>query len=253
MTNDRPEINSPHWPIRLQYLCSQLQKSPGPARREQLCGEAWLLLNTVLLRFIFAHASRLGFLSKEDREDIAADKTLTLLRKCEDGNWDPGGRSPGEINNFLSNVARNGILDLLRQRGRQVDQDLDGIDRWEIDAGFSGNDTRGATSGTIPSPERTVEQIQFVAAVRDCAQRLRGRAFRIWFFRTFFELSSKDIASHPDVQLKPGNVDVILQRSRQVLSECLAARGFRSRDLPPGSFVELWRTFNSTEFGPEEN
>ncbi len=252
MSGDLPDLDTPHWPRRLQSVCAELQQSPSAARRETLASEAWLLLNAVLANQLRLQEARHGHLAAQDREDVAAEKALALLRRCEDGRWDLSGRSAAEIVRFLATVARNGLVDLLRRQGRHVEQDRDGVDAWETDAGFTPSASRPDGGGryAAAAPETNVERRQFVAAVRLCADRLQERARRIWFFRTFYELASKDIARHPDVDLTPGNVDVILQRSRRSLRECLAERGFHAADLPQGCFTALWRTLGSAYDDP---
>ena len=66
---------------------------------------------------------------------------------------------------------------------------------------------------------------------------------RIWFLRVFYGTSSKDIALHPKISLKVSHVDVLLQRSRQTIRKCMNRRGYEPRDMPPGTFVELWKSF----------
>ena len=54
------------------------------------------------------------------------------------------------------------------------------------------------------------------------------------------DLPSKEIAVHPEVQLKPGHVDVILSRCRDQIRNCMGASGLEERELPPGTYAELW-------------
>jgi hypothetical protein len=56
-------------------------------------------------------------------------------------------------------------------------------------------------------------------------------------------MPSKEIALHPEVKLKIGHVDVILQRSREAIRNCMKHKGFETGHMPPGTFTELWLSF----------
>jgi DNA-directed RNA polymerase specialized sigma24 family protein len=91
-----------------------------------------------------------------------------------------------------------------------------------------------------------VERKEFVEALRHCTERLKVRARFAWFLRVFHEMSSKEIATHPAVRLKVSHVDVLLQRSRKAIRDCMERRGFEPKDMPSGAFVELWQAFPVT-------
>jgi hypothetical protein len=70
-------------------------------------------------------------------------------------------------------------------------------------------------------------------------------------------MRTKEIAAHPRVGLKPGHVDVLMQRARSGIRECMQQKGYQPQDMLPGTFVELWRIFADeiegiadTEAGP---
>ena len=42
---------------------------------------------------------------------------------------------------------------------------------------------------------------------------------------------------------KSGDVDVVLQRTRQKIRDCMRRRGFTAQDMPPGTFVDLLHSF----------
>ena len=56
-------------------------------------------------------------------------------------------------------------------------------------------------------------------------------------------MPSKDIAVHPELCLKASYVDVLLQRVRQAIRDCMLRKGFEAQDMPPGTFAELWGAF----------
>jgi DNA-directed RNA polymerase specialized sigma24 family protein len=72
---------------------------------------------------------------------------------------------------------------------------------------------------------------------------MQPRSRRIWLFRVFYEMPTRDIASHPDISLKPGHVDVLLQRCRETIRDCMRAKGHDLHEIPPGTFIEMWRCF----------
>src|SRR5258706_10331263 len=76
MTAFRPAPLEPIWPLRLQEVCWELQSRLDSKSRGRTREEAWLLLNTALRRYLRIHAGHLGKISREDVEDISANKTL---------------------------------------------------------------------------------------------------------------------------------------------------------------------------------
>jgi RNA polymerase sigma factor (sigma-70 family) len=192
------------------------------------------------MRYLRQYSPPAHGVATADLEDIAAQKSLDLLRKGEQGEWDPTGRNPGEITNFLATVARNGLLDFVRKDRRHVHPDPDGDPVWETQELAS----RGGANEEAP-PNLQVERREFVEVLRGCADELQARSRRVWFFRVFLEMSSKEIACHPEVMLKPGNVDVILQRAREAVRDCMARKGYDPQDMPPGTFSELWRVWHT--------
>jgi RNA polymerase sigma factor (sigma-70 family) len=164
-------------------------------------------------------------------EHLASEKALDLVRRLESGAWDLEGRDPGEVTGFLSTVARNGLVDLFRERGRHVEHE-----EHEIEP--------AAGSAAAPElPPVPLERKAFARSLRDCASRLTARDRTVWFFRVFYDLRSREIAQHPEVRLKPAHVDVILQRCRKAVGECMSRKGHEPGELPPGTFAELWDAF----------
>ena len=234
------DASVPKWPQRLAELAGEIHSPPSQATLDAARAEAWELLNSSLSKYLRIHSTRLGSIPREDFEDVAAEKSLDLLRKIESGAWDLSHRPASDIRGFLSKVARNGLVDVLRERGRRVEPADESRPEWEI--GDMGEET--AMSAT-EAPDIQVEQKEFAGALRRCAEKLNPRSQLVWFFRVFLDLSSKEIAAHPEVQLKVTHVDVILQRARDFVRECMKTRGFDPQDMPPGAFVELWAAFRS--------
>ena len=101
--------------------------------------------------------------------------------------------------------------------------------------------------GPNPVAADPAESKAYAEALKRCAETLENRARTIWLFRVFYEMSSKEISTHPEVRIKPGYVDVILQRVRDSLRECMRRKGHDTHQLPTGVFVELWRAFRMEE------
>ncbi|MFN8549353.1 MAG: sigma-70 family RNA polymerase sigma factor [Candidatus Eisenbacteria bacterium] len=198
-----------------------------------------MLLHTALVRYARLHSMRSSPVSKEDLEDLASTKSLDLLSRTESGMWNTKDRSGPEIAGYLSTVAKNGLLDLLHQR-RRFEQ------RPESNASEdSAGDRHAAPFREHPSsteaPGIAHERAAFAQALIGCVGSLQDRARKIWMLRVFFDLPSKEIAEHPEVRLKASHVDVLLQRTRQTVRECMLSKGFEPSEMPPGSFAEVWQ------------
>jgi RNA polymerase sigma factor (sigma-70 family) len=230
-----PGSDTPRWPVRLAALLTELRAATEAEHRDALRGETWLLLHAALSRYA---ANGIPRLSVEDREDVAAEKSLDLLARAESGAWRVDGRSPGEIAAFLATVARHGVVDWSRRQARWV--------RPRSGAAMEDLESIPHRTLTPASPEVRVEGREFARALRDCAEALQPRARRAWFFRVFYDMPTREIAAHPNIALQPGHVDVLLQRSRQAVRDCMQSRGHATQDIPPGTFAELWKRFEVT-------
>lgn len=226
----------PQWPEHLKRLADRLETTSGPVEREAVGAEVWQLLHLALRGYLTRHCARYHWRSREDLEDLAARKALELLNRLIAGQWIVADRSAPEIARFLGTVAHNSLADLIRanQRRREIgeayDDDL-------------GSDATTAPMGKLPAPEVLLERREYAHALRHCVGELSGRAQRIWFYRILLEMPSKQIARHPEIGLKAPHVDVILQRCRKAIRKCMRRKGHQPQDMPPGTFVELWKIF----------
>jgi RNA polymerase sigma-70 factor (ECF subfamily) len=216
----------------------ELESSADESSREEIAGETWNVLYFALTIYLRSHSSGIGEVSREELEDLASEKSLELLRRIVSGTTELSDRSPPEIMSFLSKVARNRLLDLLRARRRHPEPREDDRTEWETEG-------KGLTDpvATTVAPDLRLEQKEFARALRICVERLDPRSRLAWFFRVFYDMPSKDIAVHPKICLKVGHVDVMLQRCRLAIRECMHRQGFEPRDMPPGTYAELWQTF----------
>ncbi len=227
------------WQQRLRETYAEFLSTSSACGRAR--GELWLVLNVAIRRFVRGHVQHLGEIPFADIEDIASEKSLDLLGQIEALAWDIKDRTDAEIGGFVSRVARNGAVDYLRRRQRHREIEVD-LER-EKDAASS-----GLRSG-IESPDTSHERRKFVEALRECVAQLESRALRIWFFRVFYGLSTREIALHPDVAGHAKGVDMLLSRTRKKIGECMERKGHRAEDLPAGTFVEIW---NLLQGGQEE-
>jgi DNA-directed RNA polymerase specialized sigma24 family protein len=95
--------------------------------------------------------------------------------------------------------------------------------------------------------DRGVRNREFAEALAACVGALEERARRAWLFRAFYDMSSREIAAHPDVAVRVGHLDVILFRSRQALRRCMTRKGHSLETVPPGAFAELWMRLRGNE------
>lgn len=226
------------WPLHLKELSRELQCPLDESSRKEARGKVWKILNGAICLYIRFHSARLGRISIEDREDLAAEKSLYLLLRIESGKTDFTDRSPSEIAGFLSKTARNELLSFLRRESRRPEpMSEDRTERGMFDREY------GNVMSTTVAPDVLVERKEFAEALRRCVKLLNPRAGLCWFFRVFYGMASKDIAVHPRIQRKVGHVDVLLQRSRELIRDCVQKAGFYPREIPPGTFIELWKTF----------
>jgi RNA polymerase sigma factor (sigma-70 family) len=197
-----------------------------------------MVLNTAIYRLLGYHSSRLGRVPGEELEDIAAEKSLDILRRIETGTWEVTARTPVDVMRFLSKTARYGLLDALRDQGRRVELDDPDEEEWKV-GGFEAQPAVAA----IDPPDTSAERSEFSRALVECAGNLDGRSRQAWLLRAFAGLSSSEIARHPAVRRKASHVDVIVQRARRAVRECMRRKGHNPSDVPPGAFVELWSAF----------
>lgn len=245
---DEPSARAegPAWAARLVAACVRLRGAPGDPGRHPAWPDAWVLLSTGLHRYLRLHASRMAAVAEDDLTDLAAEKALGLITRIVSGAWDVEGRTGGEVAAYLSTAARNTLVDWLRREnvlvrpgGEPGDEERD-----DVRESF----TAGAAGGT----DERVRNREFAEALLACADSLEERARRAWFFRTFYDMPSREIAAHPDVAVRVGHLDVILFRSRQALRRCMTRKGHSLETVPPGAFAELWtRLRGGTRTGDE--
>lgn len=223
------------WADHLVALCRECDRRTGEPV-ERLRRQIWQIVFFRLSRYIRYHTGRLGQCDPADIEDIASEKSLDLMRQIDMGSGRLRELASKDVPGFLSAVARNGLADHLKSRGR-LTQPLDEAQPVVVDeiTGMSARSER---------PDVGVERNEFALALQDCVRVLAPAARQVWFFRVFYSMPSKVIAAHPAVGLKASHIDVVLQRSRHAVRDCMKQRGYEPHDMPPGTFAALWRLFH---------
>ncbi len=226
------------WPRQVCELASRLEREKRSEEHSSCArAELWRLLGLALAASIRMEMKSLGRLEDEDVVDIAAEKCIDLMRRIDEGAWRPQSLHPHRVRAYVRSVARNGLVDVLRRRGRIRMRPLEGADEELGDA---------MTPGTYRSHrafDDRAERDEFVDAVLDCVSEWSPRDRRVWMMRVFFEMPSRMIGAHPAVGTRPANVDVILQRCRARLRAWMTRRGHDITSVPTGTFAALWERF----------
>jgi RNA polymerase sigma factor (sigma-70 family) len=219
---------APLWACRIAPAIQALLCARG-AERDPARAELWRLLHAALYASLRAQAGRVAPVSREDLEDIASTKALELLLQAEGKLWSVEGYSPLEVTAFLARVARNGLVDLARRRGREAPppEDADAWERAVTDAGPAESD-----------PLERASTEEFFSAFKECVAALTPRARKVWMQRVVLDRPSREAAGA--LGLTVANVDVMAQRAREALTACMAAKGHRVAGLDPRMFVLLW-------------
>lgn len=238
-----PETTSdgPRWPARLKLLCRELRNPNDKSTQDKIIGELWKIQNLALSIYLRHHVAKKGSIPQEDLEDLAAEKTLDLLQRVVSGKTGFHDRSTPEIMSFFSKVAKNALLNLLKERGRWVETQSKEIEEACVSERYP-----HVNSAVTSSPDLRVERRDFTRALKNCMEKMNPRSRLVWFFRVFYEMASKDIAVHPQVAIKASHVDVLLMRSRKAIRDCMDRQGFQAQDMPPGTFTELWKSIRPT-------
>lgn len=214
---------APAWAAQVACAVHRLQ-SALPAEAEAARARLWTLLHASLFASLRAQACRIARFSREDLEDLASAKALELLRQAESRKWSTEGRHAGEVGGFLLRVARNGLVDLARSRSREAVN------------GEAPGDEMAET--TLDDPSDVAATREFVATLERCVGELQPRAREVWYRAAVLERPSRETAAA--LGLTVGNVDVIAQRTRAALVQCMAQSGHRSSEVSPRAFVRLW-------------
>ncbi|MEZ4388212.1 MAG: hypothetical protein R3D98_11675 [Candidatus Krumholzibacteriia bacterium] len=220
------------WPERLQELASRWHGPLSPDEREQVRSEIWVLLVGALDLKLRRQIGRNADVDAELSYDLAMQRALDLFSRFARGQWDPRSTTAAQLQSYFTLLARNGLVDHLRSRagrGRLGERSLEACPE---------------AAAAAPADELVVHRSRLAEALAACSGRLTRRARTAWFLRVFYDLSSRQIAEHPGVDMAPTAVDMALSRARRAIQDCLREQGFDRADFGVGVFTACWEAFH---------
>src|SRR6185436_573572 len=113
--------------------------------------------------------------------------------RLERHEWEPVAYTPAQLCAFLARVSRNGVLDQLHLRRRETQAWWDDSDADEVTA----------VRAELVDPtdvSREVEASESAEKIVGCFESMTPRARLVWLLRVFYELSSEEVAAHPELR-----------------------------------------------------
>jgi RNA polymerase sigma-70 factor (ECF subfamily) len=159
-------------------------------------------------------------------EDAVSETMLAALAKPQSF----GNRS--QLKTWLVGILKHKVIDILRQRQREVslaDDEGDGSEELEA-LMFKADGHYASPPAEWGNPEQDLNSRQFFAVLEACAEKLPAAMGRVFLMREWLEMSSEEICK--ELQLTPTNLYVQLHRARLRLRECLELNWFGSRAAP---------------------
>ncbi len=168
-----------------------------------------------LLRF-----ARLQLRNDAWAEDAVSETLLAALSRPQSF----GNRS--QLKTWLVGILKHKVIDILRQRQREVSLDCDeGDGSDELDAlMFKADGHFAAMPADWGNPQQELSTRQFFAVLEACAEKLPATMGRVFLMREWLELSSEEICK--ELNLSATNLYVQLHRARLRLRECLELNWF---------------------------
>jgi RNA polymerase sigma-70 factor (ECF subfamily) len=170
---------------------------------------------TYLLRY-----ARLQLRNDAWAEDAVSETLLAALSKPHSF----GNRS--QLKTWLVGILKHKVIDILRQRQREVSlatDDGDGSEELEALA-FKADGHFVNEPADWGDPEQELNSRQFFAILEACAEKLPPAMGRVFLMREWLELPSEEICK--ELQLTATNLYVQLHRARLRLRECLELNWF---------------------------
>ena len=157
-------------------------------------------------------------------EDAVSEALLAALAKPQ------AFEARSQLKTWLVGILKHKIVDLLRQRGREVvldsGSDDDSADPLEHMA-FHANGHFAEKPVEWGNPEQDLRSRQFMTVLEACTDKLPAVQGRLFLMREWLELSSDEICQ--ELALTPTNLYVQLHRARLRLRECLELNWFAAR------------------------
>jgi RNA polymerase sigma-70 factor (TIGR02943 family) len=159
-------------------------------------------------------------------EDAVSETLLAALAKPQSF----GNRS--QLKTWLVGILKHKVIDLLRERRREVSLQADeGDGSEELEALLFKADGHFAHEpADWGNPEQELSSRQFFAVLEACTEKLPPAMGRVFLMREWLELSSDEICK--ELSLTQTNLYVQLHRARLRLRECLELNWFGQSPAP---------------------
>ena len=176
---------------------------------------------TYLMRY-----ARLQLRNDAWAEDAVSETLLAALSKPQSF----GNRS--QLKTWLVGILKHKIIDVLRQRRREVQlADDDGDGGEELDAlMFKADGHFTSEPADWGNPEQELNSRQFFAVLEACTEKLPTAMGRVFLMREWLELDTEEICK--ELRLTQTNLYVQLHRARLRLRECLELNWFGNTPAP---------------------
>jgi RNA polymerase sigma-70 factor (ECF subfamily) len=155
-------------------------------------------------------------------EDAVSETILAALSKPQSFG------QQSQLKTWLVGILKHKVVDLLRQRSREVELQDDGGEAEELEQlQFKADGHFANQPLDWGSPEQQLQSRQFIEILEACTQRLPPAMGRVFLMREWLELSCEEICK--ELELSSTNLYVQLHRARLRLRECLEINWFGSR------------------------
>ena len=178
-------------------------------------------LRPYLLRF-----ARLQLRNDAWAEDAVSETLLAALSK-------PAAFAQrSQLKTWLVGILKHKVVDILRQRSREVQLGDDESDASEeLDALLFQEDGHFQNAPSDwGNPEQDLSSRQFMAVLEACAEKLPPAMGRAFLMREWLELSCEEVCK--ELTISQTNLYVMLHRARLRLRECLELNWFASGTRP---------------------
>lgn len=156
-------------------------------------------------------------------EDAVSETMLAALSKPQSF------ANRSQLKTWLVGILKHKVIDILRQRRREVVLDLDeGDGSDELDSLLfkaDGHFVHGPADWG--DPEQALDSRQFFMVLEACVEKLPATMGRVFLMREWLELDSEEVCK--ELGLTPTNLYVQLHRARLRLRECLEINWFGNR------------------------
>jgi RNA polymerase sigma-70 factor (ECF subfamily) len=165
--------------------------------------------------------ARLQLRNETWAEDAVSETLLAALARPQ------AFEARSQLRTWLVGILKHKIIDVLRQRQREVALDAgsddEGADPLEHMA-FKADGHFAEQPAEWGNPQQDLQSRQFFAVLEACTDKLPAVQGRLFLMREWLELSSEEICK--ELALTPTNLYVQLHRARLRLRECLELNWF---------------------------